>query len=52
MASSQPQMLNGTGLFTYIYHKFRPNVGKIIPYIEHLGTGIGWETVVEKRFGG
>ena len=34
----QTQMLNGSmyGLYTYIYHKFRPNVGK---YIIHWASG-------------
>ena len=25
------------GIFTYIYHEFKPNVGKYIPYMELLG---------------
>ena len=25
------------GIFTYIYHKFRPNVGKYV-YMKHLGN--------------
>ena len=35
-----PYAPNGTGIFTYsifTYHKFEPNVGKNIPYMEHLG---------------
>ena len=31
------QMLHGTGIFTYIYHKFEPNVGK---YSRHGAYGI------------
>ena len=31
------------GIFTYIYNKFKPNVGKIfinIPYMEHMGYAV------------
>ena len=32
----QPHRIHGTGIFTYIYHKFKPNVGKYnipVPWI-------------------
>jgi hypothetical protein len=31
------QMLHGAGIFTYIYHKHGPNVGKYSSTMEHLG---------------
>jgi len=34
------QMLHGAGIFTYIYPKNGPNVGKYSIYIEHLGYGM------------
>ena len=29
--------IHGTGIFTYIYHKNQPNVGKSIPYFDCMG---------------
>ena len=28
---------NGTGIFTYIYHKFKPYVGKYSIHLVHMG---------------
>jgi len=33
------QMLHGAGIFTYIYPKNDPNVGKYSSTMEHLGFG-------------
>ena len=36
-ALNHTQMLHGTGIFTYIFHKFMVNVGKYSSPMEHMG---------------
>ena len=40
--------IHGTGIFTYVYHKNQPNVGKYTIYIDPMGEDLKTKELISK----